>query len=139
MSLSLFLWICLYIFVFLSWVESIFVSSWVSLCLFEFEYVWFIYKFKCLFKLSKEYKRGVCLSLYVIYYIFSTAFKALPLEFRCLVVVCDLLIIYPLSGFICSWSRIINFGIRFKVSNVSYHGCYGNFLSLILVSNWCGG
>jgi len=36
----------------------------------------------------------------------------------------------PLSGIICSYSRIIDFGIKFKVSNVSYHGRYGNLLNL---------
>ncbi len=62
-------------------------------------------------------------------------FQVLPLEYGCLTVVCDLVIIDPLNGFICSCNIIINFGIRLKVSNVSYHGCYGNLLSIVLVSN----
>ncbi len=42
-------------------------------------------------------------------------------------------ITYPLFGFICSYNIIINFGIKLEVSNVSYHGCYRNLLSLILL------
>jgi hypothetical protein len=56
-----------------------------------------------------------------------------------LAAISDFVIIYLLSGFIYSYNRIIYFGIRLKVSNASYHGCYGNFLPPILVSNLCGG
>jgi hypothetical protein len=62
-------------------------------------------------------------------------FQGLPLEFGCLATICDIVITYPLNGFISGYSRIIKFGIKLKVSNISYHGCYGNTLSLVLVSS----
>jgi hypothetical protein len=50
---------------------------------------------------------------------------------QCFVITC------LLSGFICSCSKINDFGIDFKVSSILYHGRYGNLLSTILVSRWC--
>ncbi len=38
-----------------------------------------------------------------------------------------------------SYNWIIHFWINYKISNISFHGCYGDLLSTILVARQCGG